>query len=198
MPSFFKQLLFLAVIAITFSGCVKIETGATVEEATETNEVRAKQIRSQWAERLSRVNSDKDRAIAVKDYVDSVSAVYIRYGFTVADEWRKGNEGRGKEVEASEMRQVVDAWVKTQRPILMAYEDNMEYGIGLVRESKSSEPVPQSALVLLDSLASQYYNTYSAVFYPNHNVQSYEEELLEAQKRHRIFSEAFNAVFKKF
>lgn len=198
MLSFFRHLLFFVIITIAFSGCVKIETGATVEEATETNEVRAKQVRSQWAERLSTVNSDKGRAIVVKEYVDSVSAVYIRYGFTVADEWRKGNEGRGKVVEASEMRQVVDAWVKTQRPILMAYEDNMEYGIGLVRDSKSSEPVPQSALVLLDSLANQYYNTYSAVFYPNDNVQSYEEVLLEAQKRHRSFSEAFNAVFKRF
>ena len=183
---------------IAISGCVKIETGATVEEATESNEVRAKQIRSQWADRLSRVNGDRERATILKEHIDSVSAVYIRYGFTVADEWRKGSQGREKEVEASEMRQVVDAWVKTQKPILMAYEDNMEYGIGLIRDSKSSEPIPHEASGLLDSLLGQYYKTYSIVFYPNYNVDAYEEELLKAQERHRGFSEAFKALFRKF
>ena len=180
------------------SGCIKIQTGATAEEAAESNEVRAKRIRSQWADRLSRVNGDQERAIILKEHVDSVSAVYIRYGFSVAGEWRKGNEGRGKVVEAAEMRQVVDAWVKTQRPILMAYEDNMEYGIRLVRDSKSSEPLPREAYGLLDSLANQYYNTYSAVFYPNNTVEFYEEELLKAQKRHRSFSEGLNVVFRKY
>lgn len=134
----------------------------------------------------------------LKEHIDSVSAVYIRYGFNVADEWHKGNEGRGKVIEASEMRQVVDAWVKTQRPILMAYEDNMEYGIRLVRDSKSSEPLPPETYSLLDSLANQYYTTYSVVFYPNHNVEVYEEELLKAQERHRGFSEEFNGLFRRF
>ncbi len=198
MLRLFRTIFFSAVVTIGSVGCVKIETGATVEEATESNEVRAKQIRSQWADRLSRVNSDKERAIILKEHIDSVSAVYIRYGFNVADEWRKGNEGRGKVIEALEMRQVVDAWVKTQRPILMAYEDNMEYGIRLVRDSKSSETLPPETYALLDSLADQYYNTYSAVFYPNDNVGVYEEELLKAQDRHRGFSEAFNRLFNRF
>ena len=198
MMRFFKNLFFLTVVIAATSGCVKIETGATVEEATESNEVRAKQIRSQWADRLSRVNGDKERAIILKEHIDSVSAVYIRYGFNVANEWRKGNEGRGKVIEASEMRLVVDAWVKTQRPILMAYEDNMEYGIRLVRDSKSSEPLPSEAHNLLDSLANQYYNTYSVVFYLNNTVEFYEGELLKAQERHRSFSERFNGLFRRF
>ena len=188
----------LIVVANAVSGCIKIETGATVEEATESNEVRAKQIRSQWADRLSRINSDKGKAIILKEHIDSVSAVYIRYGWNVAGEWRKGNTGRGQVIEASEMRLVVDAWVKTQRPILMAYEDNMEYGIRLVRDSKSSEPLPPETYSLLDSLGKQYYNTYSAVFYPNHSVEDYEEELLKAQERHRLFSEQFNELIRRF
>lgn len=194
----FRILLLSAVTTIGTVGCVKIETGATVEEATESNEVRAKQIRSQWADRLSRVNSDKERAIILKEHIDSVSAVYIRYGLNVADEWRKGNEGRGKVIEASEMRQVVDAWVKTQRPILMAYEDNMEYGIRLVRDSKSSEALPEKVYSLLDSMADQYYHTYSVVFYPNDKVEVYNDELLKAQDRHRGFSEEFNRLFNRF
>ena len=185
-----------AVVFLGLIGCIKIETGATVEEATESNEVRAKQIRSQWAERLYRVNGDRERAIILKEHIDSVSAVYIRYGLSVAEEWRKGNMGRGQVIEASEMRLVVDAWVKTQRPILMAYEDNMEYGIRLVKDSKSSEPLPLQAYSLLDSMANQYYNTYSAVFYPNNNVEIYEEELLKARERHRGFSDWFDGLFR--
>jgi hypothetical protein len=182
--------------AVIITGCVKIQTGQTIDEAIESNEVRAKEIRVEWRQRLDRAAGDKERALLVKGHIDSTSAMIIRYGFKVADEWQKGNEGRGVDIEASEMRQVVNSWVGAQRPYLMAYEDNMEYGVRLVAETKKYGQFPQEAYNLFDSLAHHYYDTYSIVFYPNESVQFYEESLLEVERKHREFSDRLTALLR--
>lgn len=167
------------------TGCVKIETGQTVGEAVESNEVRAKNMRVQWAEQLNNTADHAEKAMLVKNHIDSISALIIRYGFKVADEWHKGNEGRGKLIDASEMRQVVNSWVATQKPFLIAHEDNMEYGIRLVNETQKYNQFPDEAYLLFDSLANHYYDTYSVVFYPNQSVEFYEEALLARESGYK-------------
>ncbi len=179
--------LILVSFLLAVSSCgLKIETGQTVDEATESNQQRAGRIRSNWAEEL-RNKPPTTMAGLVKTHIDSVSAMYIRYGFQIVDQWQQGNEGRGQPVDASEMREVVNSWVVAEKPILKAYEDNLEYGLRLVRDSRHYD---QSTMDLFDQLARAYYDCHSAVFYPNNNVETYEEVLIDTERRmHQLSGE---------
>ena len=172
-------------LAVTSCG-LKIETGQTVDEATESNQQRASRIRANWAEEL-RNKPPMTMAGLVKTHIDSVSAMYLRYGYQIVDQWQQGNEGRGQAVDASEMRQVVNSWVAAEKPILKAYEDNLEYGLRLVRDSRHYD---QSTMDIFDQLARAYYDCHSVVFYPNQNVENYEEELINTERTiHRLSEE---------
>ena len=176
----------LAALFLAVSSCgLKIETGQTVDEATESNQQRASRIRSNWAEQL-RNKPPMTMAGLVKTHIDSVSAMYLRYGYRIVGEWQLGNEGRGEPVDASEMRQVVDSWVAAEKPILKAYEDNLEYGLRLVRDSRHYD---QSTMDLFDQLARAFYDCHSVVFYPNRNVETYEEELIDIERKIRQLSQ---------
>lgn len=183
------KLLYALVFAIGFlavlSCGLKIETGQTVDEATESNQQRASRIRANWAEQL-RDKPPVTMAELVKTHIDSVSAMYLRYGYQIVDQWQQGNEGRGQPVDASEMREVVNMWVVTEKPILKAYEDNLEYGLRLVRDARHYD---QSTMELFDQLARAYYDCHSVVFYPNNNVEVYEEKLIETERRISQLSE---------
>jgi len=176
------------------TGCVKIETGGTVEEATESNEVRAKQIRSQWAEQIQSA-SPQDVAKLVKGEIDSVSAMYIRYGLKVADDWHHGNKSEGKDIEAVEMRRFVDGWVSTQKPILNAYEDNLEFGINRIQQSRVFRP---ETLGLLNQFIDQFYSNRSTVFYPNENADQYEAALVAAQRKTESLSRDLGQELDKY
>jgi hypothetical protein len=182
------------IVMAVSTGCVKIQTGQTVEEATESNEFKARQIRSEWALQLNSATPLRTAEL-VKMHIDSVSAMYLRYGFKVADEWHKGNEGRGKVVDAGEMRQVVDAWVFTQKPILNAYEDNLEFGLTRVKESRFFQA---ETLALLERMAEQFYANRSIVFYPNQDVEYYESRLIEAQKATESLSRELGLEIGKY
>ncbi|MEE8149792.1 MAG: hypothetical protein V3T75_04995 [candidate division Zixibacteria bacterium] len=178
--------LVLALLFLTVSSCgLKIETGQTVDEATESNQQRASRIRASWAEQL-RNKPPMTMAGLVKTHIDSVSAMYLRYGYRIVEQWQQGNEGRGQPVDASEMREVVNSWVVAEKPILKAYEDNLEYGLRLVRDSRHYD---QNTMDLFDQLARAYYDCHSIVFYPNNNVDTYEEELIDTERRIRQLSE---------
>lgn len=194
MLRFEIRILFVFLSVLLLAGCVKIETGQTREEATESNELRARQVRSQWANQLN-VATPLETADLLKQHMDSVSAMYLRYGFKVADEWRKGSEGRGKVVDAAEMRQVVDAWVAGQRPILDAYEHNMEYGMEQLRLAKFFAP---ETLTLFERFGKEFYEVRSVVFYPNSDVITYENKLLESQKRIETVSLELGSELAKY
>lgn len=183
------------IVSVTIiTGCVKIETGQTLEEATESNELRAKHIRSEWAVQLNNA-TPLQTAELVQMQVDSVAAMYLRYGFKIVDEWRKGNEGRGQLIEATEMRQVVDAWVASQRPILDAYEDNLEFGLGKIREYRFFD---QKTLALFEKMGEQLYAVRSVVFYPNRDVEFYESRLTESQKASESLSRELGLEIEKY
>ncbi|MCH7690557.1 MAG: hypothetical protein IIA17_05880, partial [candidate division Zixibacteria bacterium] len=94
--------------------------------------------------------------------------------------------GRGQPVDASEMREVVNRWVAAEKPILKAYEDNLEYGLRLVSDSRHYD---QSTMELFEQLARAYYDCHSVVFYPNHDVETYEEELIDTERKIQRLSE---------
>ena len=184
------QLSYAVMFTIGFlavSSCgIKIETGQTVDEATESNQQRAGRIRANWAEQL-RNKPPETIAGLVKTHIDSVSAMYLRYGHQIVDQWKQGNEGKGQPVEASEMRQVVDRWMAAEKPVLKAYEDNLEYGLRLVRDSRHYD---QSTLDQFEQLARAYYNCHSVVFYPNDEAGAYEDKLIDTERRiHRLSEE---------
>lgn len=169
-----RLLVTLVVGALLFScSSIKIETGQTREEAVESAETQAKQIRADWANRFERA-TPPDMARLLRRHIDSITARYIAYGFEVAAQWREGNAGRGEEVPDTEMREVVAVWTQTQEPILTAHEDNLEYGLERINETGYFD---QKTLDLLQQLADHYYKVYSAVFYPSGTVEGYEATL---------------------
>ncbi|MGH8015030.1 MAG: hypothetical protein ACREBV_02445 [Candidatus Zixiibacteriota bacterium] len=196
MLRFWFGIIVSTVFTLICLSCVQIKTGQTVDEAIESNEVRAKEMRVEWAQRLKSAEGDADRAQLVKSQIDSISAMIVRYGFKIADEWHKGNEGRGQDIDASEMRNVVNCWVAAQKPFLNAHEDNMEYGIRLIHETRRYNQFSEEAYDLLDSLVLQYYDTYSIVFYPNQDVDSFEEILRSSENKHRSISERLGALLR--
>ncbi len=156
---------------------IKVETGQTHDEAIASADREAKQIRAQFAERM-RQSSASEKAIQLIEHVDSVAARYITFGYEVAQQWRQGNDGRGTEIPPAEMRDVVAAWTERQQPILLAWEDNLEYGLGLIKESGR---LGEEALGLLDSLADAYYQLYSTVVFPSGTVDEYEVSVDRSQ-----------------
>ncbi len=152
---------------------IKIETGQTRQEALQSAEVRAKQIRSDWAIRFQQA-TPLEMVRLLAQHVDSISAWYVAFGFEVAAQWREGNAGRGQNVPDREMREVVAVWTGEQQPIMTAYEDNLEYGL---EQIKNTRHFNRYLLDLLTEFADQYYKVYSAVFYPAGSVEEYEETL---------------------
>gem|GEM_PF-646749 len=168
-----SALLLTGALLVSSCSAIKIETGQTQEEAVQSAEARAKQIRSDWANRFQQA-TPLEMARLLSRHVDSVSAWYVAYGFDVAAQWREGNTGRGEIVPDREMREVVAVWTERQQPILVAYEDNLEYGLEQIKETGH---FGQDLLDLLSEFADQYYKVYSAVFYPSGSVEEYEETL---------------------
>ncbi len=92
----FSYALVSAALFLAVSSCgLKIETGQTVDEATESNQQRASRIRSNWAEQL-RNKPPMTMAGLVKTHIDSISAMYLRYGYRIVGEWQQANGGGGE------------------------------------------------------------------------------------------------------
>jgi len=185
----------LVVGGLLFScSAIKIETGQTQEEAVQSAEARAKQIRSDWAIRFQQA-TPLEMAQLLSRHVDSVSALYVAYGFEVAAQWREGNTGRGEIVPDREMREVVAIWIERQQPILAAYEDNLEYGLEQIKETGY---FGRDLLDLLSEFADQYYKVYSAVFYPSGSVEEYEETLNRVKHETESLSIRLNTELDRY
>lgn len=170
----------LVLLALTVvSGCgVTIQTGPEDQQRlTEVSDTRAREIRADYAERI-RTAGPVQKAEILKTLVDSVSAAYFRYGERMADDWQRGNQERGTEIPASEMRQLVERSNESQRPIFGAYEDILDLGMEeITREGQ----LDRTTLQLLDGFRNQFYKNYSAVFLPSGDVNRYRTELSGAR-----------------
>jgi hypothetical protein len=177
------------------TGCgVNIETGQTPEEAEQSSEVRAKGVRSEWSNRFESV-STVEKAAMLQTFVDSVSATYFRFGRNIADQWREGNEGRGTDVSAEEMQKMVDNWTAADQPVLQSYEDVVEYGLRRIRETAF---FPEATQELIKESVDQFYDVYSAVFYPSDNVRQYESRLDELRFETERISRRVNEEIDRF
>lgn len=161
----------IAFIAVIGCSSVRIQTGSpTEEEATRNAVVRGKGVRSEWADRL-REAPPQTKAVMVKTFIDSVTARYIEYGSRIAEQWRQGSEGRGEEIADSEMRQLVESWTASEKPLLESYDDVVDYGIEQLRETYFFDNITEQ--LFLD-FRDHYFGVYSYVFYPNGDRRDYE------------------------
>jgi len=168
--------LTIVCLAVVLCGCqsIKIHTGPpTDDEATAQSADRGSQVRSEWADRLRRASVAQQAAL-LKNFVDSTSARYIRYGYQIADMWRDESDRRGTEIPVADIRQIIDASTSTDLPLFEAYEDVLEYGIDGIREARFFEPRTEELLI---RYRDHYLEIYSAVFYPNGSQEEFESRL---------------------
>jgi hypothetical protein len=154
------------------AGCtsVKIQTGPpTDEEYTQQSEVQAKQLKSDWYQRLNGA-TPLDQLRLIRTFVDTTAARYLRFGENVADQWRQGNDSQPTPVPASDMRTAVDNTLKTDMPVIKAHEEILEYGVDEILRSGYFDPEIEK---LLKQQRDLFYDVYSAVFYPSGTVDDY-------------------------
>jgi len=175
------------------AGCISIETGQTPEEAVASSEARAGHIRSQWANRLNSA-TPREMADMLLDHVRDVTDRYLAYGADVASRWREGSSGRGQDISASEMREFVAAWIEAEKPLLTAWEENLEYGLERIVESGFYDETSRN---LFQRLVDSYYDVYSVVFFPSSTAVDYESKLYRVKfERDRAIEDLENEVAK--
>ena len=160
---------------LTACSSVRIHTGPPTEkQATETSEERGQGLRSQWADQLGRAQA-MDKIWMVRQFIDSTDALLIRIGRKIADQWNEGEVGRGRQIPASEMREVISASVSTDQPLLEAYDDMVDYGVQEVRRTNFFD---DETIGLLLDMRDHYDETHGEVLYPGLDRPAYEDNLL--------------------
>ena len=172
-------------------GCVRVKTGATDEMAMDSSERQAKDIRSRWYRTIDETSAQL-RPFIYQNYMDSVLNVYLDYGYSIVNEWKIGEEGRKEKIEASEMRKVVNSWISNRKPILKAYDDNIEYGLEIITEDKV---LSDKSMTVIQDMVNNYYDAYGRIFFPANDVETYERTLEKVrQKNDRINDRLLESV----
>lgn len=162
----------LILTALQFLNCVTIETGQTADEAARSSEYRAKQIRADWANQLRGISAN-DISLKVGELYRKTTEVLYDLGKQTSERWQEGEKGRGEKIDAAEMRKMVDLWLTGEKPILKAYEDNLEYALSLLIDQNADNYIIEKVEGLLDS----YYSFYSTALIPQSDLESYKYEL---------------------
>lgn len=171
-----NRILFWAVLVfvVCLSGCgyVKIETGQTVEERTESADEQATRIRSQWNYRVSQT-AERDLGMLVVQQFRHTTSVMSNYGNQISKLWREGEAGRGEQIEVLEMQQNVSNWVKPEQPILTAYEDVTYNGVERINQSSLYSTEQKEMFQELTTL----YNTfYEVLFLLQTDLRTYDAD----------------------
>jgi len=168
----------LTVLLVAGCSAVRIQTGPPSEkQATQTSEERGQGLKSQWADRLNRVQPP-EKMWMVRQFIDSTGALLIRVGRQIAQQWSEGEVGRGREIPASEMRGVIEASVRTDQPLLEAYDDMVDYGVEEVRRTRFFDDDTERLLL---ELRNHYDKTHGEVLYPDLDRISYQDNLQDLQ-----------------
>ena len=187
--------IFALLLPLIFSACVNIETGPeSKEQRTETSELRARDFRVSWVNRFNPA-PPIEKAILLKSLLDSVSVRYLNYGDRVADEWNRGNIGRGEPVPDTEMRQVVSAWNETEQPLLDAYEETVEYSIGKIKEAAFFDG---EVVELFQENIELFYEIRSGIFYPAGTIKDYDYRLEDLKRRRAESSEKLEYELSRY
>jgi len=173
----------LGLIFVIGCSSVRIQTGPPSDrEATQSSEERGQGLRSQWADELSRARP-LDKIWMVRQNIDSTGALLIRIGRQISEQWSQGEIGRGVEITAEEIRVVIENSVRTDQPLLDAYDDMVDYGVNEVRHTNFFD---QETMGYLIALRDHYDKTHGEVLYPSMSRVGYDDNLealqLEAEK----------------
>ena len=184
-----------AILALVMTGCVNIQTGAeTEEQLTQSSELRGRDFRVTWVNRFTGM-APVEKGQMYNDLIDSVSSVYLRYGFTIVGEWQKGNAGRGQLIPDAEMQKVVEASVRTQKPMFQSYEDALEYAY---RQLDESGTYSASDMEIFKRHLDELYRIYSVVFYPSGTVDDYEMALRDLESNQRSLSQSVVEMLDRY
>ncbi len=177
------------------TGCVNIQTGAeTEEQLTQSTELRGRDFRVTWVNRFTGM-TPVEKGQMYNDLIDSVSSVYLRYGFNIVGEWQKGNAGRGQLIPDAEMQKVVEASVRTQKPMFQSYEDALEYAY---RQLDESGTYSASDMEIFKRHLDELYRIYSVVFYPSGTVDDYEMALRDLESNQRSLSQSVVEMLDRY
>jgi len=183
------------ILALVMTGCVNIQTGAeTEEQLTQSSELRGRDFRVTWVNRFTGM-TPVEKGQMYNDLIDSVSSVYLRYGFNIVGEWQKGNAGRGQLIPDAEMQKVVEASVRTQKPMFQSYEDALEYAY---RQLDESGTYSASDMEIFKRHLDELYRIYSVVFYPSGTVDDYEMALRDLESNQRSLSQSVVEMLDRY
>jgi hypothetical protein len=114
------------------------------------------------------------------DYFRRVGGGLVQFGRDISNQWRQGEQGRGETIEASEMREQVRRWTTSEKPILRAWEENLEFGLRRLREQHY---YGERAMTSLREMVDYYYDAYSEVVFPNGTREEYESTLYDIENQ---------------
>jgi len=158
------------------AGCVKVQTGHSAEERKESSTTRAAAIQAEFAARL-READPVGKVELLSSEVRFVAGRYQEFGRQFADEWQEAEEGRGVAVEAEEMRRMIDLWIDADKPILKAWDDNLETAL---EEIKRSQVFDQRLISTATQLLNVVYRLTSSVIYPGNTLSEYRARQADA------------------
>ncbi len=164
----------VALSALVLGGCgVQITTGQSAEETSIANEERARAYKAQFAEQFMALGP-ADQADMLIGYFEQVGGGLLQFGRDISNQWRQGERGRAEAIEASEMREQIGRWTASERPILLAWEENLEFGLRMLREQHY---FGNDAMATLQSMVDYFYKAYSLVIFPSGPREDYEASL---------------------
>ncbi len=174
----------LGLACIGLASCVKIETGQTAEEAKASAETQGSNIRADWAKQMQGATQPQIAQL-IGNHFDYVTTQYFNFSNELVKQWEAGEKGRGRPIDGSEMRQFVTAWTGSQQPVLSAFDDNLEYAYGQLKQGHYFDDAFMSEV---KNLVDEYYEVYSVVFLPNGSLDDYKYKV--DQERYKASDQA--------
>jgi hypothetical protein len=174
-----RHQLWIAAVILAVAGCsaIKIETGRTAEEQAAVSSSQASELRRNWARSFDSA-TETSKAALLKQHIDTTSARLVYIGRQFAREWDNGNRGRGAAIPAADFQRVIENSLAKDRPILQAWEDNLEYGWDWVRDSSRFDSRVKG---LFGEMVDQYYDVSGVVLFPKGDVETYTADLDRVQ-----------------
>ena len=175
-----RQLKRFTVLAISMlmavAGCVKVQTGHSAEERRESSAARASALKAEFAGRV-RAADPVGKVDLLLSESRFVSDRYQDFGRQFAREWQEAEDGRGESVEAEEMKKMIGLWLDADKPILKAWDDNLEAVLQEIKLTKVFDPqLIESATKLINA----QYGLSSATIFPSTTVSEYLADIDDA------------------
>lgn len=167
-------LVAVAISSLALVGCINVKTGHSGEEARGFSSDRASTIRSDFAGQLNRASAGEKVRLILR-HAEFVQGQYVKYSVNIASQWHDAEQGRGETVPAEEMRQMINAWTEKERPILKAWDDNLELAWDQIKQESFFD---QTMFEALEEVIRMYYEVYSAVMFPVSNTYEYVDRVL--------------------